>query len=136
MARMLPALAVSMGAEVIEKHITDDRTRKGRDHYSALNPEEFISFVRLLRSLPNIIGEEQEWSLSDAEMKYRKFTKRQAVAAREIAVGTKLDLKDIVFKRTNEVGLSSQDLAEYTGREFTRSKNNDDPLTPEDFFGS
>ena len=85
---------------------------------------------------PNIIGEEKEWSLSEAEMKYRKFAKRQAVAAREIAVGTKLDLKDIVFKRTNEKGLSTQDLAEYAGREFARSKNNDDPLTPEDFVGS
>ena len=136
MARIVPALAVAMGAKVIEKHITDDRTRNGRDHYSALNPEEFKSFVRLMRCLPNIFGEEKEWSLSEAEMKYRKFTKRQAVVAREIAVGAKLDLKDIVFKRTNEKGLSTQDLAEYAGREFARSKNNDDPLTPEDFVGS
>ena len=136
MTRLLSTMAVVAGATVIEKHITDDRTRKGKDHYSALNPDEFKSFVRLMRSLPNIIGKEKEWSLSKAEMKYRRFTKRQAVAAQDIAVGKELDLKDIVFKRTNEEGLSAQDISEYVGREFARSKNNDDPLTPEDFVGS
>ena len=136
MARIVPALAVSMGAKVIEKHITDDRSRKGKDHYSALNPEEFKSFVTLIGNLPNIIGEETEWSLSEAEMNYRKFAKRQAVAGREIAAGTKLGLIDIAFKRTNEEGLSHQCITKYFGRKFARSKKNDDPLTPEDFVES
>ena len=134
MARMLPSLAVSMGAEVIEKHITDDRTRKGRDHYSALNPDEFKSFVRLLRSLPDIIGVKQEWRLSEAEMKYRKFTKRQAVASREIAAGKELDLIDIAFKRTNEDGLSPQHISEYVGKKIKRSKKADKALNREDFI--
>ena len=83
-----------------------------------------------------VIGEKNEWALSKAELKYRKFTKRQAVAAQEIAVGTKLDLKDIVFKRTHEKGLSHKDLEKYIGRRFARPKNTDDPLTPEDFVWS
>ena len=136
MARFVPTLAVSMGAKVIEKHITDDRSRKGRDHYSALNPDEFKSFVRLIRCLPDIIGEVKEWNLSEAEKKYRIFAKRQAVVSREIAVGTKLNFKDIVFKRTNEKGLSHKDLEKYIGRKITRPKNTDDPLTLEDFAGS
>ena len=134
MARIVPVLAFSMGAKVIEKHITDDRTRKGRDHYSALNPEEFKSFVQLLRSLPDIIGVEQEWRLSEAEMKYRKFTKRQAVASREIAAGEKLNIKDVVYKRTNEDGLSSQDISEYVGKKIKRSKKADKALNREDFI--
>ncbi len=134
MAQLVPALAVAMGATLIEKHITDNRSRKGRDHYSALNPDEFKSFVRLMRSLPDIIGEENEWILSEAELKYRKFTKRQAVAARDIADGTKLDLKDIVFKRSNEQGLSSRDISEYAGREIVNPKKADDPFTREDFI--
>ena len=66
--------SVTIGS--IEKHITDDRTRKGRDYYSALNPDEFISFVRLIRSLPSIIGREKKWNLSEAELQYRKFSFR------------------------------------------------------------
>ena len=134
MAMILPALAVTLGATVIEKHITDDRSRKGRDHYSALNPDEFKGFVRLMRSLPEIIGEGKEWRLSKSELKYRKFTKSQAVATRDIAGGTKLNLKDIVFKRTNEEGLSAQDISKYVGKEIIRSKKIDDPLRHEDFI--
>ena len=89
-----------------------------------------------MHSLPNIIGEEKEWSLSEAEMKYRKFTKRQAVVARDIAIGEKLNLKDVVFKRTNEEGLSYKDISEYSGREIVRSKKTDDSLTREDFVES
>ncbi len=136
MTRLLPSMMVGAGATVIEKHITNDRTRKGRDYYSALNPDEFKSFIRLMHSLPNIIGEEKEWSLSEAEMKYRKFTKRQAVVARDIAIGEKLNLKDVVFKRTNEEGLSYKDISEYAGREIVRSKKTDDSLTREDFVES
>ena len=135
MTRLLPVMAVASGATVIEKHITDDRSRKGRDHYSPLNPDEFKSFVRLMHNLPDIIGEENEWTLSETELKYRKFTKRQAVAARDIASGTELDLKDVVFKRTNEEGLSAQDIFEYTGKEIVRSKKTNEPITHEDFIG-
>ena len=136
MAQLMPALAFVAGATVIEKHITDDRSRKGRDYYSALNPDEFKSFVCLMRHLPDIIGVENEWCLSEAELQYRKFTKRYAVAARDIAIGKELDLKDIVFKRTNDEGLSAQDISEYAGREIVRSKKTDDPLTREDFIES
>ena len=134
MVRMIPALAISMGAKVIEKHITDDRTRKGRDHYSALNPDEFKSFVRLLRSLPDIIGVEQEWRLSEAEIKYRKFTKRQVVASHKIAAGTKLGLIDIAFKRTNKDGLTAEEISEYVGKKIKRSKKADKALNREDFI--
>lgn len=133
MTRLLPAMMVAAGATVIEKHITDDRTRKGRDYYSALNPDEFISFVRLIRSLPSIIGREKKWNLSEAELQYRKFTKRQAVVVRDIVVGEKLNLEDVVFKRTNKEGLSNKEIFAYDGKEIVKSKKTDDPLTPEDF---
>ncbi len=135
MTRLVPVLAVASGATVIEKHITNDRSCKGRDYYSALNPDEFKSFVKLMRSLSDIIGDEKEWILSEAELKYRKFSKRQAVAARDIAVGTELDMEDIVFKRTNQDGLPLPNIRQYVGRVIVKSKKIDDPLTREDFIG-
>lgn len=136
MARLVPAIAVATGATVIEKHITDDRRRKGRDHHSALNPSEFKSFVQLIRHLPNILGGKNDWSLSDTELKYRRFTKKQAVATRDIALGTKLELKDVVFKRTDEDGLSALDISDYVGRKLVQSKKTDGPLRHEDFIES
>ena len=136
MARLVPALAVAAGATLIEKHITDDRARKGKDHYSSLNPDEFKDFVKLMHILPDLIGEEKEWILSEAELKYRKFTKRQAVAAQGIVAGKPFDMKDVIYKRTNENGLSMQDISQYAGTEVIRSKKADEPLKRDDFGGS
>jgi len=134
MANKLPTMAVVAGASVIEKHITDDRSRGGRDYYSALNPDEFKKFVQVMRYIPEIVGKENDWSLSKAEIKYRRFTKRHAVAASNIISGETLDIKDIVFKRTNEEGLSAQEIIGYIGREFIKEKNIDDPIKKEDFI--
>ena len=136
MAMILPALAFTLGATVIEKHITDERSRKGRDYYSALNPDEFKYFVQLMHNLPDLIGKKKEWILSEAELKYRRFTKKQAVAAVDIASGKELDLKDVVFKRTNENGLSRKHIFEYIGRKLLLSKKTDEPITHMDFNGS
>ena len=42
---LLPAYAVGLGAKVIEKHITHERNKKGLDYESALNANDFISFM-------------------------------------------------------------------------------------------
>ncbi len=47
----LCAMAVGMGASVIEKHITSDRVLKMEDYESALNPKDFITFVEEIRQL-------------------------------------------------------------------------------------
>src|SRR5205823_1969384 len=52
----LPAAAVGMGVEVLEKHITHDRSLKGTDHEAALNPNEFARFVRMVRQVEQARG--------------------------------------------------------------------------------
>ena len=47
MRDLIPIMAVSSGANIIEKHITLNRANKGRDYYSSLNPDEFKSFARI-----------------------------------------------------------------------------------------
>jgi sialic acid synthase SpsE len=48
-ALVAPAIAVSYGADLVEKHFTLDRSQKGFDYQSSLNPEEFYRMVELLR---------------------------------------------------------------------------------------
>ena len=43
LAMIVPLLGISLGAQIIEKHITLDRSKKGLDYFSALNPNEFLS---------------------------------------------------------------------------------------------
>ena len=49
-ALVAPALAVAYGADLVEKHFTLDRSEKGFDYQSSLNPEDFYRMVELLRA--------------------------------------------------------------------------------------
>ena len=48
--------AVSIGAEIIEKHLTLDKRMKGPDHSSSIEPKEFELMVKSIRSLENNLG--------------------------------------------------------------------------------
>ena len=130
-ARLLPAMAVAVGARVIEKHLTDDRSRKGRDYYSSLEPAEFRSFVALLRQLPVALGG-GDGVLGDAGTAYRYLMKRQAVAARPIGAGAPLQAGDVVFKRTGRAGLAPLEMTQLYGRAVGRDIAADEPITRED----
>lgn len=131
LARVLPAMAVAAGAAVIEKHITDIRSRKGRDHYSALNPDEFAAFVRFMRRIGNAMGDSTD-VLSAAEQTYRHQMKRQVVASRPLAAGAPFDGNSIAFKRTNRNGISHSDLSRLAGRHLRVAKQADEPILEED----
>ena len=66
LARVLPAMAISAGATVIEKHLTLDRSEKGFDYYSALNPDEFSDFVVFIRRISDAMGVVGLLELTDA----------------------------------------------------------------------
>ena len=134
MAQFIPGLAYSLGASVLEKHITDDRKKKRTDYYSSLNPNEFFEFVNFIRQLPTIIGDEKKWVLSDSELKYRNYTLKKAVAGKYLPADSIFDVKNVVYKRTNDSGLSALQIKRYDGMKLCRSKNIDDVLAIDDFI--
>ncbi len=54
---LMPAVAVGMGAEIIEKHITLDRNMKGTDHRGSLEPEGIWRMMRDIRNTEYAIGQ-------------------------------------------------------------------------------
>jgi len=131
-ASLVPSMALSAGATVIEKHFTDDRSRKGRDHYSSLNPGEFKKFVVLIRNAAKAIGVFED-TLNDAERTYRNQMKRHAVAACDMDAGTPLSVENVTFKRTNQEGLTLASILELSGKSLVLKKQKDQPLLTEDF---
>ena len=52
----VPIAAVSLGAKIIEKHITLDRSLKGPDHAASMEPKEFEEMVKLIRNAEIALG--------------------------------------------------------------------------------
>ncbi len=127
LSNIVPLMAVGAGAVVIEKHITDDRSRQGRDHFSALTPDEFRCFVAGVRRIECVMGISDP-ELSRAEVKYREDMKRYAVAARSLGEGATLEEELVAFKRIGAAGMTQADIENVVGRRLKRSKSKDDPL--------
>ena len=128
----IPLMAYTLGANIIEKHITKDRRAKGKDYYSSLNPNEFSEFVNFIKTASNALGNFDKWTLSKAEKKYKKFTKRFAVANRSIKKGETITKNNIDFKRTNKIGISQMEFSSFFGKKITKNKSFDDMIHPKE----
>lgn len=116
----LPAAAVGMGADILEKHITYDRSLKGIDHEAALNPDEFTDFVAMVREIEMAKGFSKSRPFSEEELKYRKYSKKSIVTARELPVGTSIIEDDLLFMRAGDLGLPPDQAHHLVGRTTKR----------------
>lgn len=115
----IPFMAMSMGAEVIEKHITFDREKKGVDYFSSLEPDEFELFVKNIHQLERALGEDYE-TLSYSEKQYRETVVKQPVATRDLSVGDQLRRSDITYKRVPTASYSAITVSELVKRPLIR----------------
>jgi N,N'-diacetyllegionaminate synthase len=128
----LPAASLGMGVDVLEKHITHDRSYKGIDHESALDPDEFVRFVEMVRTIEKAKGISTPRSFSKDEIKYREFQKKSIVAAHDLNKGTVITTKDLNFMRAETLGYSPTEIDSVIGKVTTKdikafqliSKNN------------
>lgn len=127
----IPLMAFTLGADVIEKHITLNRKKKGTDYYSSLDPDEFKNFVDFLKKSYKAFST-STWDLTKAEKEYRKFNKTFAVAKINLLKGHKIKIKDLFFKRTNKIGITSDQLYPYLGKTLKNNKFIDDIILPKE----
>ena len=132
LSTMISVFAYGLGAIVFEKHITKNREKKGKDYYSSLNPDEFNEYVKFIKTSKTSYGNSVNWTLTEAEKHYNKFTKKYAVANCNIQKGEQLSNDNIVFKRTNEIGITQDDFKNYIGRKINKEKNSDEMISLED----
>lgn len=102
------ALAVSLGARVLEKHLTLDRTLPGPDHAASLEPDALAAYVRCChdafhgrwRAEPDDprLGAPTKFLLP-IEADVRQVARRSIVAARDLPAGHTLEMQDLAFKR-------------------------------------
>jgi sialic acid synthase SpsE len=100
-AFFLPAIAIPYGASAIEKHITLDRDLKHEDYEAALGVEEFQRFVRNIRLTEFAIGNGILGTLTAADLKYRRVSRKRTVARNNLSKGTLVSRGDVVSKRSD-----------------------------------
>ena len=100
----VPIAAVALGAEVIEKHFTLDRTLSGPDHKASLEPDELAAMVKAIRNIEAALGNANK-TVSDSERENIVIARKSIVAAKAIKKGELLNVKNITTKRPG-TGLS------------------------------
>lgn len=119
LALTIPLVAAGIGAAVIEKHIVIDRSRRGTDHESALEPQELRRFVTMLRQVAIALGSAAAAPLSPAEAEYRRAMKKVVVAARELRPGDRVT-RDAVRLARAGAGASGTELVRVLDRVVAR----------------
>lgn len=125
-----PALAVMLGAKIIEKHFTLDCNLPGPDHWFSLNPEDMASMVLNIRYAEDSIGSGVVEPALE-ELNSRKIMRRRIIAREDLKYGTVLLEENVFFKRA-EAGAYAGDWDQIKGKKLTVNKRFGEPIEMKD----
>lgn len=111
---MTLAVAYMLGAEIIEKHFTLNKSLKGNDHYHAGDPDDFKKAIDNFRWIDMVLGSGEKTVLG-CEYISRREARRSLVVTRDIKAGETIQEKDVMAKRPG-TGISPQLLDIVVGR--------------------
>jgi N,N'-diacetyllegionaminate synthase len=120
----VPIAAVALGASVIEKHFTLDKTMEGPDHKASLEPIELENMVHSIRNIEKALGNGIK-QISASEQKNIKIARKSIVASRNIEAGEILTEDNLCIKRPGN-GISPMRWYEILGSKAVKSYKEDD----------
>jgi N-acetylneuraminate synthase len=124
-------VASALGASIIERHITLDRTMDGPDHAASLEPQGFKKMVRDIRQVADALGTGEEKFISRGEILNREVLGKSLVAARRIEPGEEITADKVAVKGP-ALGLSPQHYTDLLGRKSRRVIEEDEPFLDSD----
>jgi N,N'-diacetyllegionaminate synthase len=123
----VPIAAVALGACVIEKHFTQDKSLPGPDHQASLEPEELKEMVKAIRDVEKAMGDGIKAPTKE-EKQIRKVARRSIVARVNIPKGTVITEEMLGIKRPG-TGLEPKYTGRVIGAVARRRIERDEPLT-------
>ena len=123
----IPIMAVSMGAEIIEKHFTLDKNMEGPDHRASLEPYELKQMVKSIRNVEKAFGNGIK-APQEAEKKNIEIARRSIVAKRDIKQGEIFSEENITCKRP-ATGISPMLWDKIIGKTATKDFSEDEIIT-------
>lgn len=122
--------AVALGAALIEKHMTLDKTKIGMDNQMAMEPDDLKLLVRECKNVSIALGS-KERMVSRAESDQRRNMRRSLVYTRDLKAGAILTENDIDAKRPG-TGFPPDKKAFFIGKKLVRSVEGDTLLEGDD----
>ncbi|MBT6226929.1 MAG: acetylneuraminic acid synthetase [Candidatus Scalindua sp.] len=119
-------MATLLGAVVLEKHFTHDKTLPGNDHYHAMDKEDLKIFHNKLERMFTILGDQQKYPL-EMETPARNNARRSLVANSDIPEGTVIAREHLTWKRPAH-GISPRDIEDVLGKQAARTILEDEVL--------
>ena len=119
-------IALALGANVIEKHLTMDNMMSGPDHLASLSMKKFIIFKKKLESTMNILGTLKK-TPTYSELKNREYVIKKIVAKKEITKGEILNYTNLTTKRSIG-GIEANKWNKYIGKKSQKNYLKDENI--------
>jgi N-acetylneuraminate synthase len=125
--------AYLLGAVVLEKHFTHDKTMPGNDHYHAMDQHDLSKFVRLSKNIHQLLGKSDHKEPIFSEKISRKNARRSIVIGRAVIAGQVICEQDLTYKRPG-TGISPLHWDEVVGLRAARALPEDHILQWQDLI--
>ena len=97
---MIPLVSAwLLGAVVLEKHFTHDKTLPGNDHYHAMNQQDLERFIEMVERIDVLMGDSSHKTPIETEAISRSNARRSIVLTRSVPAGHILGDSDLTYKR-------------------------------------
>ena len=115
---LVPSIAVALGACIIEKHLTLDKSLPGPDHAASMEPQEIKDMICEIRNVEKILGSKEK-KPTESEKTIINTIRKSIVAERDIVKGTILTYEMLSIKRPG-TGLAPELLKTIVGKKTVK----------------
>ncbi|MFT7155103.1 MAG: N,N'-diacetyllegionaminate synthase [Parvicella sp.] len=129
----VPIAAVALGAQVIEKHFTLDRTLPGPDHAASLEPNELKAMVSGIRNIEKAISGSGYKEPSKSETKNIAIARKSLHLSKDLSKGSVIEHNDLIALRPGD-GISPMNVDKVVGKLTSRNLKAFNKLSSQDFY--
>ena len=119
----LAIASVALGAALVEKHFTLDKSKIGMDNQMAVQSDQLSLMIQGCRDVFNSLGK-KERVVSELELLQRRTMRRSLVSSRALKAGDVLKREDLAFKRPGD-GIPISDIDQLIGKTLKRDISTD-----------
>lgn len=125
-------IALSLGASVIERHITEEKNAEGLDHTSSSDFHEFVRICRYAQEIDTILSGDAPKIPNQGELLNKQNLGRSFYALKDAHAGELFTLANFEY-RSPQIGFGMSDLDQYLNTKFVMSINKNEVLTHQHF---